>query len=271
MKTTNLAYATLDDIVFEGRNHEYGAYLLRRNYHQNLWRGTLLSISVFMLLLCIPLVKNLLFPPVVQIPAPVKPATKITIIDVVLPEEKITPPVQPQQVEQQQVKTTQQTEYVIKEKLTKPSTILTQEEMGKTNIGTTTQEGLEGVKPPVDLPAGPATTGGTTLPEPPPVFVAAEVMPEFPGGYAALQKYLMKNLEYPALARRNNVEGTVILAFVVNTVGEISDIQVIKSLGAGTDEEAKRVIKAMPRWSPGKNNGVAVNVKFVVPVRFAIQ
>ncbi|KAA9325449.1 energy transducer TonB [Adhaeribacter soli] len=269
MKTINYASASLDDIVFEGRNHAYGAYLLRKTYHQHLERGFLAAISVFMLLIAIPLVKNQLFPqPFVIEPQPVQPGT--SFIEIELPDIKpVTPPVDQPLTPPQKIETTKFTTPVVTATITKPSEIPTQQALSQTNVGTTTQTGdKEGIAP-IETPVAgtaPALPAANTE-----VLTHAEQMPEFPGGYAALQKYLSSEMRYPALASRNNVEGTVILSFVVNALGEISDIQVLKSLGAGTDEEAKRVIKSMPRWNPGKNNGIAVNVRFVIPVRFALK
>jgi periplasmic protein TonB len=271
MKTMNYASASLDDIVFEGRNHAYGAYLLRKIYHQHLERGFLIALSVFLLLFAIPLVKNQLFPqPYIVEPEIAKPGP--TFIQIDIPEVKpVTPPAGEQAVQPQKVETEQFTNIVVKKHVTKPTAIPTQDDLSKTNVGATTQTGEKGIAPPVETTTTNPEGTGTLPVEPPVVLPHAEVMPEFPGGYAALQKYLSSELKYPSLAFRNNVEGTVILSFVVNSVGEISEIQVLKSLGAGTDEEAKRVIKSMPRWNPGKNNGIPVNVRFVVPVRFAIQ
>jgi periplasmic protein TonB len=96
-------------------------------------------------------------------------------------------------------------------------------------------------------------------------------MPSFPGGETEMLKYLGKNIRYPAAAQRAGVEGLVVLSFVVSKTGEISEIQVIKNLGAGTDEEAVRVVKTMPKWTPGKQNGRTVPVRYTLPVRFTIK
>lgn len=270
MKITNYASASLNDIVFEGRNHEYGAYLLRKTYHQNLERGLFIAVSVFMLLLAIPLLSNLISPPEFVI-EPEKKAPAINIIEVIIPPvAPVVPPAPETTIEPQKTETQQFSNLVVRQHITKPVNIPTQKDLGQTTIGTKTEEGQAGVTPPIQA------TGEGTLPVDLPATTTEVVnhagqMPEFPGGNAALQKYLSSNLKYPALAFRNNVQGTVILSFVVNVAGEISDIQVLKSLGGGTDEEAKRVVKSMPRWSPGSNNGIPVNVRFVVPVRFAVK
>ncbi|WP_317164380.1 energy transducer TonB [Pontibacter russatus] len=102
-------------------------------------------------------------------------------------------------------------------------------------------------------------------------YTYVEQMPTFPGGESEMMKYLGKNIRYPAAAQRAGIEGIVVLSFVVSKTGEISEIQVIKSLGGGTDEEAVRVVKSMPKWTPGKQNGRAVPVRYTLPVRYTIK
>ena len=97
-----------------------------------------------------------------------------------------------------------------------------------------------------------------------------EQMPEFPGGQTELIKYLQKNLRYPAAARENGIEGKVVLQFVVDETGNISDIQTVRDIGGGCAEEAIRVVKSMPPWKPGKQNGNAVKVYFKLPVTFKL-
>jgi protein TonB len=104
------------------------------------------------------------------------------------------------------------------------------------------------------------------------ILTFAEQMPEFAGGTEEMYKYLSKNIMYPPNARENSVEGKVVLTFVVGSDGKISQIeQVGKKLGWGCDEEAIRVVKSMPAWTPGKQNGKAVTVKFTLPIRFQLN
>ncbi|GAA4378820.1 hypothetical protein GCM10023186_15710 [Hymenobacter koreensis] len=101
------------------------------------------------------------------------------------------------------------------------------------------------------------------------IYTYVEQMPQFPGGMPGLHNYLVQNLKYPELAQRNQVEGKVFVNFVVRQDGSINDVKVQKGIGAGCDEEAVRVIKAMPAWTPGKQNGRVVNVQYTVPVTFS--
>ncbi|MBD0259502.1 MAG: energy transducer TonB [Cytophagales bacterium] len=117
---------------------------------------------------------------------------------------------------------------------------------------------------------------GVRPPPPPPpagdnVFAVVEEMPEFPGGMEGLMEYLMENLRYPAEAREKNVQGTVFLSFVVQADGAITDVATVKGIGAGCDEEASRVLAAMPPWQPGRQSGKAVPVRYTLPIRFVMN
>ena len=103
------------------------------------------------------------------------------------------------------------------------------------------------------------------------VFDVVEQMPQFPGGQQALFEYLSKNIKYPVIAEENGVQGRVIVTFVVERDGSITDVKVVKSVDPSIDKEAQRVVKAMPHWIPGKQNGSAVRVKYTVPVTFRLQ
>lgn len=103
------------------------------------------------------------------------------------------------------------------------------------------------------------------------VYDVVEQMPSFPGGQAALFDFLSKNIHYPVVAEENGIQGRVIVTFVVECDGSITDVRVVKSVDPSLDKEAVRVTKSMPRWNPGKHNGSAVRVKFTVPVTFRLQ
>ena len=103
------------------------------------------------------------------------------------------------------------------------------------------------------------------------VFDVVEEMPSFPGGSAALMSYLSSNTKYPVVAQENGVQGRVIVSFVVERDGSSSDVKVARSVDPSLDREAQRVVKSMPKWKPGKQNGSAVRVKYTVPVVFRLQ
>lgn len=102
------------------------------------------------------------------------------------------------------------------------------------------------------------------------IFTIVEDQPEYPGGMNAFYKYIGTNMRYPAQARRMGVEGRVFVQFVVEKDGSLSEIQVIKGIGFGCDEEALRVIKQSKKWTPGKQRGRAVKVRMILPIMFRL-
>ena len=127
--------------------------------------------------------------------------------------------------------------------------------------------------------------GGTVLkaveeiatPEPPKheeenkVFDVVEQMPSFPGGQAALMSFLRDHIKYPAVAEENGIQGRVTVQFVVEKDGSVTDVRIMKSVDPSLDKEAERVVKSMPKWIPGKQNGSPVRVNYYVPVVFRLQ
>ncbi|MEA3504735.1 MAG: energy transducer TonB, partial [Bacteroidota bacterium] len=103
------------------------------------------------------------------------------------------------------------------------------------------------------------------------IFIVVENQPEFPGGEKARRMYLAKNIDYPQLARESGIQGTVYLTFVVEKDGSVTDVRILRGIGGGCDEEALRVVKAMPRWQAGKQRGKPVRVQFQMPIRFTLQ
>ncbi len=103
------------------------------------------------------------------------------------------------------------------------------------------------------------------------IFTVVESMPEFPGGQTKMMEYIAKNIKYPAMARESGIQGRVFVNFVVEPDGSVSNVKVLRGIGGGCDEEAVRVVEAMPKWTPGRQRGKAVRVSFNLPVRFTLQ
>jgi len=103
------------------------------------------------------------------------------------------------------------------------------------------------------------------------IFTVVESMPEFPGGMGQLMKYLAENIKYPPLAKESGIQGRVFINFVVEPDGSISNVKVLRGIGGGCDEEAVRVVEAMPKWKPGKQRGKPVRVSYNLPVKFTLQ
>lgn len=103
------------------------------------------------------------------------------------------------------------------------------------------------------------------------VFDVVEVMPQFPGGQIAMLQYLMKNIKYPEQAMKEGIQGRVAVRFIVEKDGSISDVKPVLSVHPLLNKEAVRVVKSMPKWSPGKHNGKPVRVRFNLPVMFKLN
>ncbi|MEQ9168097.1 MAG: TonB family protein [Fulvivirga sp.] len=138
-------------------------------------------------------------------------------------------------------------------------------------------EPLEEIPPEVVIPTDEPIDVPPILEEPPVEkapegdFTIVEDMPEPDGGIAGFYKYVQKNLKYPSQARRMSIEGKVYVQFVIDEKGELVDIAVIKGIGAGCDEEVLRIMEKAPKWKPGKQRGVPVRVKQVLPIEFRLN
>ena len=103
------------------------------------------------------------------------------------------------------------------------------------------------------------------------VFDVVEVMPQFPGGQIAMLQYIMKNIKYPEQAMKEGIQGRVAVSFIVEKDGSISNVRPVHSVHSLLNKEAVRVVESMPKWTPGKQNGKPVRVRFNVPVMFKLN
>jgi protein TonB len=248
------------ELVFENRNKEYGAYQIRRNYERRVIKALLYTIGLFVLAIAVPIIMNLIGNANIgnkQVMSEEVNLAEPPPIDKTQPPP---PPVIPPPPVVQTIKFTPP-KVVKAEEVQEPPP--TQEEMKDVQIATKTQEGEKTVDLPPETPAVDPNEGK--------VFTIVEEMPTFPGGEEELLKYLQKNIKYPPPARENGIMGVVYVTFVVDKDGKIKDSKVLRGIGGGCDEEALRVIKTMPQWKPGKQNGRAVQVQYNVPVRFSLK
>lgn len=139
-------------------------------------------------------------------------------------------------------------------------------------IGTAATGGAAGVPPPPPPPPPPpAAVPGQTIAFQDPVFKVVEVMPGFPGGDEARVQFMAKNMRYPETAIENKTEGTVYVTFVIEKDGSVKDAKVIRGIGGDCDKEALRVVKSMPKWTPGQQDGKPVRVQFTMPLQFRLS
>jgi periplasmic protein TonB len=266
MQTTDYAVATMDEIVFAGRNQAYGAFVLRQQYRHNLFKGWLTGLGLAVLFILSHQIysrfhvaeekyiwrkETILSPPPdltqneeplpqVEIPKPL-PRQNLTrfLPPVILPNEKA------------------------HEELPPP-----QNELRNSNPASVNQIGDDSTNIDI-LPeenTGKSIVGEKEEDDKPVLFV--QNMPTFEGGNAALMKFLQRHLKYPRAAQNAGIQGRVFVSFVVGKNGEITDVEVLKGIGFGCDEEAERVIKLMPNWNPGRQGSKTVRVRYTMPVVF---
>lgn len=265
------------EMVFEGRNKEYGAYRLRKNAgKRNLYSLITIFIAALAIWGGISLVKF------------VESRTKSVAQTSVAELSALNQPKKKAEVKQQQKVKLEQPEKVVervkssvkftapvikKDNEVKPEDELkTQDELmnTKTAIGALDVKGNDDANGEV-LKIKEAVAQPEPKPEVEKVFDVVEQMPSFPGGPSALMEWLSNNVKYPVVAQENGVQGRVVVSFVVERDGSITDVKVVRGVDPSLDKEASRVVRAMPRWIPGKQNGSAVRVKYNVPVAFRLQ
>lgn len=265
------------DLVFEGRNKAYGAYRLRKSTTK---RNILAMVAVVILLVVafiILTVKN--FVDEQRAKVAMTQVAELTNYDqpkkkAEVKQKKVE--VEPERVVERVKSSIKFTAPVIKkdEEVKPDEELKTQDELmsTKTAIGSFDVKGNDDAN-------GEILKAKEVIAEPEPpkheeenkVFDIVEQQPLFPGGPAALMKYLSENTKYPVVAQENGVQGRVTVQFVVEKDGSISDVHVLRGVDPSLDKEAVRVVKSMPRWTPGKQNGSAVRVKYQVPVTFRLQ
>ena len=266
MKATDIDSTRWDDIVFENRNKAYGAYFIRHIYGRHVVIATLVTVLIISLVLAFPRIveffrheeeteqsvlksikytdlappppidKNQPPPPKLDVPPPVK-----TII-------KFLPP------------------KVTDKEIVEEEEMPTIEEVKQNDVGA---ENIEGTGEIIfDEPVQEVLKEGNDEDI---IFTIVEQQAEYPGGLEAMAKFLQRNMKYPAVARRMSIEGSVFVSFVIDREGVLSDIQVVKGISSECDKEAVRVIKLMPPWKPGKQNGKPVKCRFVLPIKFKLE
>ncbi|MBR4238244.1 MAG: energy transducer TonB [Prevotella sp.] len=265
------------DIVFEGRNQEYGAYKLRKGTSKR---------NVFSILAMLALAALVFIG--ISLKTIIESSTKKVAVTQVQELSALEKPKEKAEVKQKKVEI-QQPEKVVERvkssvKFTAP--VIKKDDDVKPEDELKTQDELMNTKTAIgalDVKGNDDANGevlklkeAVAQPEPKPevenkVFDVVEQMPSFPGGNSALMEYLQQNVKYPVVAQENGVQGRVVVSFVVEKDGSITDVKVVRSVDPSLDKEAARVVKSMPRWIPGKQNGSAVRVKYNVPVSFRLQ
>jgi len=261
------------DVVFAGRNKDYGAYDLRRISPKYTARALLIGILLFVALVTSPMIIKairgdqddtaeqvietevvLSEPPPVNEEAPPPP-----------------PPVEPPPPRVDQVR--MPPPKVVPAEQVRDEEPPTVEELKKADPGPKTIAGDPTADIRIDMPVGEGpkdaqvTEAGSGIMD----FNAVEVQPTFPGGLAEFYKWVGKNYNYPQMAKEQGVSGTIHVSFVVERDGSLTDIKVLRDLKYGTGEEAVRMLKASPKWKPGIQNGRPVRVSYSLPIKLNLQ
>ncbi len=253
--------APMDEIVFEHRNKTYGAYILRKLYNKNMNKALLLAIAILLAGLAYPLVSSYYAQKRAKY---IEKEANAEFMDMNKPKEEAPPPPPPPPPPpaalEQKVKFV--APVVTTEEVVEDADIFNQDELAQTaNVAVDVEEvSVSDVKEEV-----------IEVEETKPVFTIVEEMPSFPGGEGERNKFLAENIVYPQQATENGIQGTVYVSFVVDSRGNVTDVKILRGIGGGCDEEALRVVKMMPKWHPGKQNGKQVRVLFNMPIYFKLQ
>lgn len=270
------------EMVFAGKNKEYGAYQLRKGTSGRNIKALLI------LVIAAALVGGFLAWKVIEQKQAEEQQAYMEAMELAKlqqqakKEEKKKEPVKPKIEPKKEIPVARETQkftapVIKKDELVKEENQVKQMDKldEKVAVGTENKEGTKS-----RLAEAVRSDIAVAAPPPPPapkpevsnkVFDVVEEMPHFPGGPAALQAFLSSNTKYPVVAQENGVQGRVTVSFVVERDGSITDVRVVRSVDPSLDREASRVVRSMPRWSPGKQNGSTVRVKYTVPVVFRLQ
>jgi protein TonB len=253
--------APMDEIVFERRNKTYGAYILRKMYNKNMNRALILSVIILLAGLAYPLAASYYAKARAGY---IEKEASAEFVDMDKPKEEAPPPPPPPPPPpaalEQKVKFV--APVVTTEEVVEDADIFNQDDLSKTSTNEAVVVSEEVAVEKVEV---------IEVEEAKPVFTIVEEMPSFPGGESERNKFLADNIVYPQQATENGIQGTVYISFVVDSKGNVTDVKILRGIGGGCDEEALRVVKLMPKWHPGKQNGKQVRVLFNMPIYFKLQ
>lgn len=262
------------DLVFQNRNKTYGAYQLRQHNSETTVKALVFASVLFTGAIISPMAYNQFF----KAKADHKNSHQdiITIVDLtsIAKVKPVTPPASKAVEEAVKVKTVEYPPMVIKPAELVTSEAPTQIQLSHAVIGSATIDGKEGLSVnPVELPADVLGTGLAEAPiEDLTVYDpnGIEAYPEFPGGMSAFAKYMGRNIRFPEMAIEGGIQGRVIVSFIIEKNGDLSNIKIIRGIGAGCDEEAIRVLAKSPKWKAGIQNKQNVRVAYTIPINFQL-
>ena len=260
------------DLIFDQKNKSYGAYELRHQSDAYTSKALLYAGTFFILMFLSPRIISL-----INGPAPEEiTANPVEVVvappPAIDPETPAPPAVEPPPARQDQVKFLPPV--VLPDPMVRDVEPPQIKELQNADPGQKTTAGSPDAHIVIAEPAGdgPKKDAAVVVDDTQVYDIAIlEVPPVFPGGMDKFYKYLNSSIKYPMMAAENNIQGKVFVSFVVEKNGALTDIKVLRSLGGGTDEEAVRVLKASPKWTPGVQNGKQVRVKYNIPISFSLS
>ncbi|MCK9612031.1 MAG: energy transducer TonB [Bacteroidales bacterium] len=254
MKTKNV---NLEDIIFENRNKDYGAYVLRKNYNKNMISAIIIAVVIFLSGISIPLIAGLF-----KTEVPIKDDRSIEGVIINPPKE--IPEIKLPELPKELPKITAFRPPVIVANPDEVTDDLAEliENAQNENLGETGEiEISDTIKTRTIIDEGEALK----------IHTIVEEMPEFPGGEKERIKFLTGNMHYPDIAKEMGIQGPVYLTFIIEKDGTVTGVNILRGIGGGCDEEASRVVNMMPKWTPGRQNGKEVRVQFNMPVLFTLK
>jgi len=279
-KDVDLSSKEWRDLVFEGRNRDFGAYIMRKGSDRRHNIAMIAVVVVIALLFALGLLVNTVIRSVEQRPEDMTEQAMAAFAEEVVEEE---PEDEPQRIEEQKpealpeeiLNTVKMSEvkFVADEEVKEE--IKSQDDMKETEtaVGATTfDQGIDDLTKTVRTHKDEVIVEKKEEPkhEENKIFTAVEQPPTFPGGEAALLKYISDHIRYPAAAQENNIQGRVVVQFVVTKDGSVGQVKVVRGKDPDLDKEAQRVVKTLPKFIPGKMNGNAVNVWYTLPINFKL-
>lgn len=277
MKNTNYEGLSIDDIIFEDRNKAYGAYELRQSYNRRIRQGILGALSLVALLCSYQQIMALYHPvrahEATQVLSVLKKVEleKIQTIELAKPKTPPLPKTPPAAKGVADPPTVQSTAILVPTHTDQATDSIPHTDM--LADATTGDHYKAGTKPgetqgtPVgDMPGIGSLPGAT-----PELVDVASVMPEYPGGEAAMMRYITDNIDYPDDARAIDLQGRVVVGFIVDENGNVGDIRVVRGLNRSLDEESIRVVRKLKRFKPGSQNGRPVRVRFTLPIMYRLS
>ena len=258
-------------MIFEGKNQAYGAFRMRKYSARRHNIAMLWVVIIALVGFSIPTLIKMATPEKREVITEVATLSKLEAPEVKQKEVQkvVAQPVAPPALKSS-VKFTAP-KIVEDDKVTEDNEIKSQDELNATDVAIS----IADVKGNDEIDGADIADLGQIVvqgePEVEEVLVVAEQMPSFPGGMEALNAYLSENIKYPIIAQEQGTQGRVIVQFVVEKDGSITDVVVVRTVDPYLDKEAVRVIQAMPKWVPGRQNGKEVRVKFTVPVTFRLK